>query len=152
MDTTTEKLEYLRALVKKNKCKRLRKDIAYRPERFHVKAMLADWLQDELYMLEQRNKSTGKAAAEGSALKILLGVSVSQLSFLIRVCLDRGVFRPESKNEVYRHFAKHFRTLQQEDVSDYSIKKKSEQPDFAGISGGHHVVDDLINYIKRNFM
>lgn len=79
--------------------------------------MLSAWLKEELAMLPQQ---TVPAAPE----KLPLNLSVSQLALWIRLWQDQGLFGTDNLAEVFRFFARHYRTKRQEHISRGGLSKE----------------------------
>ncbi|MGM9475240.1 hypothetical protein ACS5PU_02375 [Pedobacter sp. GSP4] len=123
------------------------KNIVYDPSWPSIKTMLAEWLQEEIWLAE---KSLTKGN-EATITRIPLELSVAHLSCLIRLLYEESVFATQNLQSIFKGFAGYFQSKRQAVISPGSLSKEFYSIDQHTAARVRDLLQRMIQRINRNF-
>ena len=125
-ESVEEKLQELHRQLKtcKQTCSVTEK---YIPDLDPTHVSLAGWIKEEIkywnYNLQMKD-SGAQVEEKVNKRKMLVKMSVAQLTYFARLTLEAGLIQPESHQDLFRFLSEKFRTQQTEQISKESIGAK----------------------------
>lgn len=103
--------------------------VGARPDMHPVKAIMSNWLSQEIYWEEQQVPppviNDIRTEIPDGEVRLHFGVSVDVLTLLVRAAKDSGLIKNEHLTQVFKVLAQTCRTTYQEKPSAHSMLKKS---------------------------
>jgi hypothetical protein len=127
-DTSVEKIEKLSLLLKQINQAQVKPGIAYNPHAASIKDQANSYITEEIEYLERvavLNSDVVEAKdVRSSSYKLKMELSVSQLSYLIKIFVTSSIIQNTSVNELLRFLSKIIVTKKSEGVSYDSLRAK----------------------------
>ena len=118
-----------------------------------LKEICIHWLQEEIYFIEKKAQPTFVSpqlpAKEITAIETSL--SVSQLAFLIKILIEKGIIKNQSYRNLTQMTAQYFKTKNTDVISPESLRLKAYAPDRAAVSNVKDTLLILLNHINSKF-
>ncbi len=150
-DTMEQRLEWLKRIRKMMNRRHVSPEGSYKRELPGIKELVTDWLEQEQYELYAGKVPGNKASDEDGTYKLPTALSVPQIGFWLRIFHDMKLIKPVFKMPMFRFFAAHMSSMQQEHISDDSLKKKFESPQRPAIDAVLDMLFEMINYVKKRW-
>ncbi|MCT4588330.1 MAG: hypothetical protein N4A71_10945 [Carboxylicivirga sp.] len=129
-------------------------DKAYLPLKPSLKKYLIKWLTQEIKYIENSCHISEYSQAihqnTKAPLKIKSNLSVSKLALFLRLSVESGVFAPENKRDLLRHFANNFSSAKTDTNSFDSLHNKFYSPDQRSLEVIKKLVLKQLNFIQEN--
>lgn len=110
---------------------------------------LITWLVEEIAFLEKQQQISGQISQDGKVTKVETGLSVSQLSLLIKLLIDTGILKNISTAELTNLVARHFSTANCETISEGSLRKKVYNIEQSSVKSMNDVLMGLVNEVRK---
>lgn len=125
--------------------------IVYDPSFPSIKAMLSNWLQEQVTLSETALKKEMEARPERQQEKQSLDLSVAHLACLIKLFLEENIFVSRNTKGVFQFFAANFQTKRQTAISSGSLSKEFYSIDQHTAARVRDMLQKMILRINRNF-
>lgn len=127
-DTSSEKIEKLSLLLKQINQAQVKPGIAYNPRAASIKDQAHNYISEEIEYLERvavlNSNIVDAKDVRPNGYKVKMEVSVSQLSYLIKMFVASNIIQNTSINELLRFLSKIIVTKKSEGVSYDSLRAK----------------------------
>lgn len=127
-DSDMERLDLLYKELKKFNQHRSKINKSFNDKLPEIKTQICNWLEEEIeYINRKRNLvafSTGTIRPENPNNKILLGISVAQLSYFVNLLMRVGIIKHSNQRDVFRMIADNFKTNGTDSISVDSLSSK----------------------------
>jgi hypothetical protein len=118
-----------------------------------IKIQICNWIEEEIEFLnrkrnlEESNKEIIKPIDAKN--KILIGLSVSQISYFINILMQVGIIKHTNHREVFRMISENFRTNVTDNISIDSLSSKFYNIETATKTSIKEKIIELLNISKK---
>lgn len=128
-DTICGQIEELSYHLKLINQMQVQPDFIYKPEQKPLNEQLVSWLIEEINYLEKKRDLSSTTSKDNNGqfaknFKIVIGNSVSQLAFFIKILVDIGAIINVNQRELIHFIAGHVKTKQTSQISPESLRTK----------------------------
>jgi len=127
--------------------------LIYKPGLPPIKEQIGNWICEELYYLEKKQKLFSPVIIHGdknqdNSGKIHTNLSVSQLALGVKLLVDAKVITNKNSTELMSMVAKTFKTDRQEIISEDSLRNKSYNFETATVEKLKDKIIGLLNIVR----
>ena len=127
--------------------------LIYKPGLPSIKEQIGNWICEELYYLEKKQKLFSPVIIQGkenqdNSGKIHTNLSVSQLALGVKLLVDAKVITNKNSTELMSMVAKSFKTDRQEVISEDSLRNKSYNFETATVEKLKDKIIGLLNMVR----
>lgn len=154
-ETQEDKIDRLSLLLKKINQVQVRPGLAYHPRCQSLKSQVNNYVTEEIKYLERLHQLGGgsgelRVDSYRSGFRVQVGMSVSQLSYLIKVLLGCSVIENTNVAELLRFIARSVVTKQSAEVSFDSIRSKFYTVEDGTRAAVREVLLAMVKHIERD--
>jgi RNAse (barnase) inhibitor barstar len=124
----------------------------YIPDLDPIHVSLAGWIKEEVkywnYNLQMKD-SGAQVEEKVSKRKMLVKMSVAQLTYFARLALEAGLIQPESHQDLFRFLSEKFRTQQTEQISKESIGAKYYNTELQTKASVERVIERMLEHARK---
>ena len=152
-ESDKERLEFLYKKLKKFNQHRIKIKKSFIDNLPEIKVQICNWIEEEIEFinhklnLEGRNEKSIKTIEVKS--KILIGLSVAQLSYFINILMQTGIINHTNQRDVFRLFAENFRTKATDNISIDSLSSKFYNVETTTKNAIKEKIIELLNFTKK---
>ncbi|MBL0200260.1 MAG: hypothetical protein IPP81_08805 [Chitinophagaceae bacterium] len=127
--------------------------LIYKPGLPSLKEQIGNWICEELYYLEKKQKLTSPVTMQrnndyDNTGKIHTNLSVSQLALGVKLLVDAKVITNKNSTELMSMVAKAFKTVRHEVISEDSLRNKSYNFDTSTVEKLKDKIITLLNIAR----
>lgn len=151
-DSDTQILEYLYSKLKNYKQHRTNISIAFNHQLPDIKEQISQWIEEEIEFIQRRqqldNRYIGTLQRLNTSNKILLNLSVAQISYFIYILVQTGIIKHQNLKDVFRMVADNFKTKNTDSISVESISSKYYNVENSTKQSMKEKIIQLLNFTK----
>lgn len=151
-DSDSEKLELLYNKLKQYNQHRCKINKPFNNKLLALKEQICGWIEEEIVFLNRKitmdSLQSKSSNTPESNNKILMGLSVAQISYFINILVQSGIIKHANQREVFRMFADNFKTNVTENISIDSLSSKYYNVEASTKSVMKQKIIELLNLTK----
>lgn len=152
-ESEVEKLELLYKLLKKFNQHQSRIKKSFLVKLPEIKVQITGWIEEEIEFINRKREleyyTVGKVKETETKNKILLGLSVAQLSYFLNILMQVGIIKHNNQREVFKVISENFRTNVTDNISIDSLSSKFYNVETSTKNTIKEKIIDLLNLAKK---
>lgn len=152
-DSDYQKLEFLYKNLKKYNQHRSKIKKSFNSNLPEIKEQICSWLEEEIEFINKKINldslfATTPKTGENNP-KILMDLSVAQISYFINILIQSGIIKHTNQREVFRMIADNFKTNVTENISIDSLSSKYYNVESSTKNVMKEKIIELLNLTKK---
>ncbi|MFC6876913.1 hypothetical protein ACFQZF_10415 [Flavobacterium myungsuense] len=148
-----ERLELLYKKLKKFNQHRSKIKKSFNEKLPEIKVQICNWLEEEIEFINRKrnleDQHTGNPKEIKTNNKILLGLSVAQISYFVNILMQTGIIKHSNQREVFRMIADNFKTNVTDNISVDSLSSKFFNVETSTKNRIKEKIIELLNLTKK---
>lgn len=153
IDSENERLELLFKKLKKFNQHRFLINKALHEKLPKIKVQICNWIEEEIDFINRKRNlkdiNTLNSKPEESNNKILLGLSVAQISYFTNILIQAGVIKHTNQREIFRMLSENYKTNVTDSISVDSISTKFYNVESNTKEAVREKIIELLNLTKK---
>lgn len=156
LPTNREKLAHLYLWEKKVLQQSVKEGLCYRPGESSLKQQVQDWVAGEIKFIKQHEESDElphlpKELAKFINFKIRVKLSINQVSYLLDIAYEAGIFDRMTKAEILEFMVYFISSKRKDNPSLKSLRNKLYKPPAAIIRSVAKLLSNLLEITNKDF-
>lgn len=153
IDSENDRLELLFKKLKKFNQHRFIIKKAFHEKLPKIKVQICNWIEEEIDFINRKRNlkdiNTLNSNPVESDNKILLGLSVAQISYFTNILIQAGVIKHTNQREIFRMIAENYKTNVTDSISVDSLSSKFYNVEASTKEAVREKIIELLNLTKK---
>jgi hypothetical protein len=118
-----------------------------------IKVQICNWIEEEIEFINRKrnleNTQQGPFKTLQPINKILLGLSVAQISYFVNILMKTGIIKHANQRDVFRMIAENFKTNGTDNISIDSLSSKFYNVETSTKNAIKEKIIELLNLSKK---
>jgi hypothetical protein len=152
-ENDVEKLEQLYKELKKFNQQRFKIKKSFIDKLPEIKVQISNWIEEEIEFINRKRNLEDSQRGPSKTLqpinKILIGLSVAQISYFVNILMKTGIIKHANQRDVFRMIAENFKTNGTDNISIDSLSSKFYNVETSTKNVIKEKIIELLNLTKK---